>query len=325
MNKQIKNKIAILGGSGKLGKIIFRFIENLNKYQVYLIGRQQMKTKSKKTIVTIINFESLERTKQLKNILNNCDYIINCIGENVHANKMHQTNFILVKKILSLLQPKSNLHLIHFSTCAVYGASSLLQSKDKNLFIEEGTVAKPNNLYEITKYKAEKAILSKKNPFFYYTIIRPSQVLGISMNNDSIKLLFFYLKYKLFHFIHTKETNWSYIFVDDLLILLRQCLEKKIARNKIILISNHIKLKNLVLLIKKVYKISGKVFLIPISLVKFFQFFFKFLPINFPLSEKTTQSLTSRTIYKSSKIILRLGLKKLKNIDARNIRTLLKK
>ena len=324
MYKQ-KKKIAILGGSGKLGQKIVSFIVNQNKYKVYLIGRKKVKTKSKETVAIKINFQSLKDTKQLKNILNNCDYIINCTGENINENRMYETNYILVKEILKLLKPKSNLHFIHFSTCAVFGASALTGQNNKSLFIEENRKVKPSNLYERTKYQAEQVIVSKKNPFFNYTIIRPSQILGSDMNNSSIKLLFFYLRYRLFHFIHTKESHWAFIFIDDLIILTDQCLNKKITRNKTILISNNIKLKNLVFLIKKSYKIPSKVFIIPIYIVKFLQFIFHFLPIKFPLSEKTIKSLTSQTIYISSKILLKLNLKKLKDINKSNIRTLLKK
>ena len=101
-------------------------------------------------------------------------------------------------------------------------------------------------------------------------------------------------------------------------------LKKKICRNKIILISNYIKLKDLVFLIQKVYKMSGKIFVIPIFIIRLLKFIFKILLINFPLSEKTIKSLTSKTIYTSSEILSKLNLKKLKTINSKSIVSLLK-
>ena len=115
--KNKKKNILILGANGLIGRFFF---ENLNKnYNVS--GLSHKKTNNKKIFKT--NYKNF--SKKILTIINQADFIINCIGESNNENKMKEININVLKNITSQIRNKKKYRtFVHLSTCGVYGASN---------------------------------------------------------------------------------------------------------------------------------------------------------------------------------------------------------
>ena len=109
---------------------------------------------------------------------------------------MHQVNVSLFKVIS--VSKKKILKIIHISSVSVYG--------NNNSKIDETSACFPSTKYGITKYEGESLLIdASKEDYFKSIIIRPSNILGKNMKNQSILQMiasindnkFFILKIKI--------------------------------------------------------------------------------------------------------------------------------
>jgi nucleoside-diphosphate-sugar epimerase len=321
MDKKKTLKIVIFGGSGSLGKNIVKFLEKKN-FDITVVKRKKN-----------IPFQKIEKSKNeiylkeekittgiLFSIIKEFDLIINCVGESNNKKKMYESNVYFLKNLVNALTNCHKKKFIHFSTCSVYGSES---SSSTN--INEDTPHNPFTFYESTKSKGENYIKKMQNKNnFNYIIIQPSQILGIGMSNQSIKKIYFFLKIKLFFFIRDVKPIFSYIFIDDLCLILEKIINsKKKIYNRTLLISNKISLLKLILLIKNKFEFKGSVRYISLNYFTFLTKFFRFFNLNFPIKERTLTFLLNRNTYSNEKVIKLFNIKILKNINKKNIKDIL--
>ena len=303
-----RKKVFIFGASGLLGKIIF---SQLSKQHV-VYGSSHRQTENKK--IFKINYKKISK-KHLK-IINQSNYIINCIGENQNEKKMNDINCLILDRISKNLTNKNIKYFIHISTCGVYG------NLEKNL-ISEKELPHPYTLYSKTKLKGEKILFTNLRTKFPVIILRCSQVVGLQMRNTSIKKLSFYIKKNLFFFINNKKSIYSFIFQDDIIRCLKIIISKKNLKDNIYNLSNFIRYEDLVnkilITLKKKKKIPNipSIFLLPI--IKFFEYF----NFKFPLNTNQLNSLMTKKIYLSRKIKKTLHLKSMTNINSKNLKYLI--
>ena len=317
-NIKKNDKILILGAGGVLGRNILKSLSK--KYQVTGIVSTipNDNSKNKKNIQYVVFNPSNFEVKFLSNFIKNFNVVVNCIGEISDISKMNSSNYLIVKKITKSLMKHKNKHLIHISTCAIYG-----ENEDSIIF--ESSEAKPLDEYQKSKWKAECHIIKNSKNNFFFTIIRPSQVLGIGMNNASLKKIYFYLKLGVFFLIKKTNPIFSYIFVNDLCLIVEKCISLKKSRNKIFLTSNFIYLKKLINIIKDYFQLSKKTYTVNISFVKFAVNFFEFFHISFSLNSRALKALVKKNMYSSFYTRKTLGINYFRNINYSNINFLLDK
>jgi nucleoside-diphosphate-sugar epimerase len=308
MKKKTTKKTLILGSSGRVGSQLLKNLctyNNLYSYATLNHKPTSGYTKNIRNIKIDINYTGIDA---LKKIINKFDLIINFIGENKEKKKMYYTNYLLIKKIIDSIVPRNNkLHFIHISSCAVSSLNNL-NPKSKSY------------IYAHSKFLGENYITTKKNSKKYnYTIIRPSQILGTGMSNKSLKLLLLLLKLRLFFYIDSKNSYWSYIFIEDVIKIINFSIFKKKLLNEIVLLSNNIRLNNLVNLIINKFNINFSPRIFSYNFINFINNFFKailFFPI---LKKETIDSMISKIIYRNSKILRKINFKDCKKINYSNI------
>ena len=303
-----KKNILILGAGGILGSLIF---ENLSKDH-NVSGFSHRLSKSEK--VFKINYNKINNSQKKK--IQSADVIINCIGENSNEKKMYKKN-ISIMKILSkqINYSKTKKIFIHISTCGVYG--SPYQNK-----ISENIDPQPNTNYSKTKLSGEKILLNNLNKKIKIIIFRPSQVIGKNMRNISLNKLSYFLKKRIFFFINNQNSEFSYIFVDDLILCIKLIIYQKKHITKIYNISNNIKYSKLVKIILRMQKNYFLIRNINPKLIKFLIFILEKLKIKTPLNFQSFNSLRSKNIFLSSKIKKELKIKKFVNINGKTIKDL---
>jgi nucleoside-diphosphate-sugar epimerase len=250
-------KVLILGHRGYLGSNLISFLKE-NKITTFIHPKK-------------IFFKKFS-------YFNKVDYIVNCIGENYDENKMHESNYLVIKKIVNKINSqKKKPTLLHISSCSVYGGLFTVP----NIIITESSKTHPISFYSKTKIKADNYIKSFLRSNYY--ILRPSQILSNNMKSNNYNNLVYFVKRGFFFYINNKDSFRNYIHLNDLLefIFLLIVKENKI-KNKIFIISRFIPLFSIIKFIKKSYNLKKFDFVIPKKFVLILLFFFKFF---FPIKK----------------------------------------
>jgi len=305
-----KKTILILGAAGLLGNIISRKLSK--SYEI--IGFSHKKNQNKNIIKSDYgNFSSKEDS-----FLKKADIIINCIGENSDEAKMKKINMNILKKIaIKINKLKKKTTFIHISTCGVYGNLA-------DRLINEETMPRPKTRYSKTKHEGEGILIHELKNSTKLIILRPSQVIGTTMKNTSLKKLYYFIRKKIFFFVNNKNAIFSYIFAEDLIIVIDRLIKIKRHQNIVYNISNKITYEKLVKIIQKA--LNQKFYypsINPLFIKLIIYIFSNILKIKIPINSKTLHSLMAETIFKSKKIKNDLNIKKFININSENLRTLI--
>ena len=303
----IRNKkILILGGRGFVGKNLLSRID-CTQNSVTIISRKNFFSKAKITIADLTS-------DHLKiNNLINFDIIFNCSGELKDKVKMDQLHIKAQKKMIGFLskeclRKKKKVRWVQVSSIGVFG----FKNKNENIVIDEESIKNPSNYYEKTKLESEKILILGANNFFEYIILRPSTIYGKDMKSDFIFKLNHFIKRGLFFYINSKETLFNMIHIKDVCDALILC-AKKSKKNQDFNLSCNYELKEIVKIICEFNKIKQPRFVFRKNLVNFIIKFLRNI-INLSLNERIVDILSSKKIFKSSKIENLLGFKSSKKL-----------
>lgn len=288
------NIICIFGATGFVGSSLLEKLSE-SKYEIRVFTR-----------VFINNIPN--RIKQFHGsplisdnlipFLSGCSVIYNCAGS--YSNK-DDINIELPKLIFNVLNKLDELHEVHFIQLSSVGVYGLSNSSVSNL-VTELSIYQPKNAYEYSKLEADKFIInSTKNSRVNFTILRPTNVIGKKMKNDSFRQFisaastFYYFK------VGFKKTIANYIHINDVVTALILVMGNKSAFNEIFIISNDMYLEDIVKVIRREFNIYYPIFSIPkfflILLITFLGGLFKL-----PLTISRIHALSNLTSYSSHKI-----------------------
>ena len=297
-------RIFILGGKGFIGSSILSELSKLNDVKIFCSTRQSDFIDSSGAIW--INIDVFRDRNSLKEMIDNADVIINCIGEVVDKGLMEEINFGLVKNIVDILSARnsSNTRLIQISSVGCYGA--ITRFKNTRYIVDEDEVERPVGMYEETKTKADDYIrshLSDVNLSSSYTILRPTNVFGTEMKSNAIRTLALMVKKGRFFYISDKSAISTYVHAKDVAQSVRLVIENlSLTRNEIYIISDDCEQNKLIDNMALSLGVNSPRIVVPFFIVrtaiktagKLFQ--------NFPLSESKVNSLTSKVSFSNVKI-----------------------
>jgi nucleoside-diphosphate-sugar epimerase len=298
-------KVLVTGGNGFIGSLL---IEKLvfNGHSVRSLTRE-IKKKSSQDIEFVQADLILEH--EFSHIVAGCDAVINCAGEIRDITKMHSLHVDATRKLLQAFKESAERggvvkHWIQLSSVGAYGP---VQKPGTSRVITEESPENPQGEYEVTKTLADHLIMSMADENLTYSILRPSNVVGTTMPNQSFPSLIKWIKKKLFFYIGSRDSISTYVHVDDVTSALLVCLENRNAINQIFNLSNDCKLINIVTRIAQAHSISANYFCFP-------EFALRMIAKTmaktrrWPLTECRIDALVSKTTYPVKKIE-RLGFK----------------
>ena len=236
MNKQSKESILILGGSGFIGsEILVQFIK---KYNLVSVSRTPPNNKKILWIDTEEVFTEIGKNKIIKLKPINIIYTTFIAHKRYKNSSKFQyesfrVNIKLLQIILDLALKIKCKKFIYLSSAGVHGDYTL-----SNQIINEGSNLKPNNPYTKMKLESErliKTLLEKSE--VKYTIIRPCLVYGKNIKGNLFLLkklinLAFVLPFKFY------KNKRSFLGIDNLISFIQECLINSAANNKIFLITD---------------------------------------------------------------------------------------
>lgn len=301
--------IVILGYTGLIGNNILENLVKNKSFNLICVGRS---IKHKPYLNSKIkycrwDFNTFEKSKL--SYLKKADIIINCIGKtdnNLH--NLENINFIFVKKLLDhIISRKLRVRLIHLGSVSVYGQSKKYFGQYK--LISENSITRANDLYSNSKLRGDLLIqnVAKRNlnKNFSYTILRISNVFGVSKKSNLLKFVLFSLKSGfwikcfddiVFNFINVKDVTQAVILLITKL---------KVSKNKTYIVSDDCKQY-------QVYKNYQNFFKKKMIKIQVPQIIIKFL-INFlPITKKMMNFfslISNRVSYSNKKIKNELNFK----------------
>jgi nucleoside-diphosphate-sugar epimerase len=297
-------KIAITGASGFIGKLLVEKHLFLND-EVHVLTRKKDVFHNHQNL--IIHNGSFADSAILEVFLKNADVLYHCAAEIKDEFKMDFVNVEGTKKLISAA--KNNIkHWVQLSSVGVYGPIS-------SGIVSETQSYNPINKYEQTKLQSDLLVLdATKNNFFTSTIIRPSNVFGASMSNQSLFQLIQKIDQQIYFFIGKKGASANYVPVENVIEALYLAATNPNAKNGIYIISNWCTIEDFV---NNIAKELGKPLpnrRISIGFIKFVAKLTSFIPRN-PLTVTRVAALSNRVIYETTKIKKELDYKSVVTVE----------
>jgi nucleoside-diphosphate-sugar epimerase len=302
-------KALVTGANGFIGRSLTKRLVN-DGFIVRVLSRS--KAKHQLDNVDVIYGDLASGEDDLFNIAVGCDVIFHCAGEINDQHKMQALHVEGTKKLIDAINKSIDLdgkpkHLIQLSSVGAYGPS--IKPNQARVVTEE-CECNPEGEYEITKTLSDQLIINSSHT---YTILRPSNVVGLFMKNQSFRGLLSFIKKRQFFFIGSKSSIATYIHVDDVVEALVLCALDKRAKNQIFNLSNDCKLIDIANSVALSYCLQGHFLCLPEKPLRWLVWLFsKFFRL--PLTNARIDSLVSKTTYPSTKIKDVLGFSPVRSI-----------
>ena len=299
-------KVAITGATGFIGKLLVQKHLSLGD-EVHVLSRRK-KDNIEFSDKVKLHHGDLSDVNSLNHFLNNIDVLYHCAAEIRDESKMKLVNVVGTKNLIKAASGKIK-HWVQLSSVGVYGP---IYSGN----ISEEQHYNPINEYERTKLESDLLVLEgSDNNNFTYTFVRPSNVFGSEMRNESLFQLIRTIGNGLYFFVGSKGASANYVPVENVVEAIYLAGTNPNAKNKIYNISSWTTIENFIgNIAKELGKAEPKirVSIIPIKLIAKIT---SFIPKN-PLTLARVKALSNRTVYETFKIEKELGYKPVESVEA---------
>jgi nucleoside-diphosphate-sugar epimerase len=291
-------KVAITGATGFIGReLVFKHLECGNS--VKILTRKNKDQLTFPVEVQVVNGDLSDAGDSLPSFVKGVDVLYHCAAEILDESKMFKINVIGTQNLVNASTGIIK-HWVQLSSTGVYG-------KIKSGLITERIHPYPYNNYEITKLKSdeivEKAGLDNK---FTYTILRPSNVFGKGMKNQSLLQMIKIIDKGFFAFIGKEGASANFIPVENVVTALVLCGQAQNAKGKTYILSDRVTIELFVSTIcnalnKPIPKIRLSKYL-----VKLFTAVGQYIP-HYPLTSSRIEALTNSHVYSPELIMNELN------------------
>lgn len=308
--------VCITGGSGFIGR---RLVEVLSKegYCVKVLTRRTDCVYPDGVEVVLGDLTSSDCP--LGKFLGDCETIFHCSGEIQNIATMRLLHVEGTRRLLRAAlnvsrQSRQRIHWVQLSSVGAYGPA--LNGLTTDRIVTEETPSRPAGEYEITKTMADELVMqASTDETMQYSIVRPSNVFGPQMSNQSLRALIQMVKRGLFFYIGKPGAVATYVHVDDVVAALMKCAFEPAAKGRIYNLSNDCLLEDLVEYMAVLLGVRAPRLRIPETLIRTIV---DVLPgwVDIPLNRSRIDALVNRTRYPADRIVSELGFSFLKPMPA---------
>ena len=290
-------KIAVTGGTGFVGRELVKCLLN-DGHPVRLLTREKRED-DKKRRLTYFRGDLISHWSELVPLFDDIEVVFHCAGELGRPELMEALHVEGTENLLKAAKGWIG-RFVHLSSVGVYGPQ-------RNGIVTESTQLNPIGIYEKTKTKADLIVLDAiaKN-CIKGTILRPSNIFGPTMKNQSVFQLIRMIKQRKFFFIGQPGAIANYIHVNDVVDALIKCAKSTIAEGQVYNLSDYMKLEDWVQLIASELGTKEISLRLPEKTVRFIVAFCERF-VSFPLTSSRVDALTIRAKYSIAKIEKELG------------------
>jgi len=231
--------------------------------------------------------------------------VFHCAGEVSNELGMRQlhvngTQYLLNAVMEEARKRKKTIHWVQLSSVGVYGKPKGKANTQRT--VTEQTSVHPKGEYEITKAISDALVIkASASGLITYSILRPSNVFGADMPNQSLKVLGRMVNNKMFFYIGSSGAIATYIHVDDVVKALLLCATSENAKNMVFNVSNDCLLEDMI-------NGMARALSTPVPKLRVPEFFIRFTVkllsvfTSFPLTNSRIDALVARTHYSNDLI-----------------------
>ena len=299
-------KIVITGASGFIGKLLLKKHLELGD-EVHVLSRRE--STAFEFYPNLFHHKcDLLDLKNLQEFFIDADVLYHCAAEIRDESKMHSVNVEGTKNLLR--EASGNVkHWVQLSSVGVYGpisSGNVLETHSYN----------PINTYEKTKLESDLLVIAAaENNSFTYTLIRPSNVFGYGMKNNSLFQLIKVVDKGFYFFIGAKGASANYISVSNVVQALYLGATNPRARNEIYSVSSWSTLEHFIEIIANELGKPIPKLRIPLVFINCISVLMSLFSTNL-LTASRIKALTNKSVYLTDKIEDQLGYKEVESMEA---------
>lgn len=289
--------VAITGGTGFIGrKLVLRHLERGDEVRV--LSRRSHSESGLPSSVRWCRGNLIDHDG-LHSFVDKADVLYNCAGEIRETTRMAKLHIGGTKNLIEAANGRIG-RWVQLSSVGVYGPV-------KKGEITEITALDPSGEYEITKTKSDLLVMDAADKGgFSYSILRPSNVFGADMPNQSLFAMISMIDRGIFFFIGKPGASANYIHVDNVVEGLIACGTMPQAIGKIYNLSDNCTMEHFVAVIADALGCTVPRIRIPELLAQFVGITMGKIP-GFPLTEARVNALSLRSNYPVTRIQQELG------------------
>jgi len=280
-------KIAITGGSGFIGLKLVKVLLSQG-HEVRLLSRQNNFLEGVEHFKADLCDPS-DQTK-LKKFLEGVDILFHCAGEIQNKDLMKSLHVGGTQRLVEAATGKVA-RWVQLSSVGAYGYC-------RDGIVTEKSLEVPLGTYETTKTQSDEIVRNSGIPF---VILRPSNVFGPTMTNQSLFQLVEMIRRGLFFLIGNKMAFANYVHVDDVINALLKCGFHPNATGNVFNLSQTISVEQMSKALLEGLGLKATLPRIPELPLRLFVFLLGWIP-GFPLTSSRIDAITSRCRYDSKKI-----------------------
>ncbi len=287
--------VAITGGNGFVGQLLVKK-HLLQGDRVRVLSRRETSFFNEAHIVV---GDLTKSGDHLKYFVEGADILYHCAGEINDESKMYDLHVLGTSRLLAVA--KGNIgRWVQLSSVGVYGPP--LRAANSERIVIEATLTRPRGVYEVTKSESDKLIEQiSQDSTMSFSIVRPSNIFGSNMPNQSLRSLGVMVKNKMFFYIGKPGSIATYVHVDDVVEVLLRCGIDKRAEGEIFNVSNDCLLEDMVNGMASALGEKRPFIRVPESLVRVVVGLSEDV-VSIPLSKGRIDALVARTKYSCAKL-----------------------
>ena len=288
-------EIAITGGAGFIGRhLVHTHLERGDNVRL-LTRRNHNRSENLEIFIGDLQDETSDLTK----FVNNADILYHCAGELNDQSRMEALHVFGTRR-LAIAAEGCVGRWVQLSSVGAYG-------RQRTGCINEETAENPIGTYEVAKVQSDHIVTNiAESAGMEYAILRPSIVFGEGMTNRSLYQMIEMVRRGLFFYIGNPGSLMNYIHVTDVARALLLCGLHKNANSKTFIISDYMKLEEMITAISQGLGVEQRNLRFPEWFVRTLTKILQLFP-GFPLSESRIDALTVRAYYDASRIKQELG------------------
>jgi nucleoside-diphosphate-sugar epimerase len=299
--------VAVTGGSGFIGK---KLVESLCRdgFNVTLLSRRDDVSFPQE--VKVVKGDLTTEDCPLVQFLEGCETVFHCAGELGNEVAMRPLHVDGTRRLLQAVQTSAKqtgkvIHWIQLSSVGAYGPT---QSRaDSERIVTEETQVNPCGEYEVTKTLSDEMVIQAgKDGYITYSIVRPSNVFGAGMPNQSLRQLAKMVQKGLFFYIGRPGAVATYVHVDDVVEVLQCCGMNDCAKGEVFNVSNDCTIEEMISGMATALAVAVPRLRLPEALVRAAIHVVSKV-VKVPLTQERVNALMARTRYPYSKLEQELG------------------
>lgn len=292
--------VSITGGTGFIGrKLVLRHLAQGDSVRVLTRRNNVDGAPELPSAAQLCRGDLLRGNDVLSAFVEGADVLYHCAAEIRDEPRMLAVNVVGTHNLIQAASGKIG-RWVQLGSIGVHG-------NQPGGVVTEESLLNPGNAYERSKAESDRLVMEAGNGrAFAYSILRPSNVFGLGMANQSLFQWIAMVNRGLFFFVGKSGASANYIHVDNVVEALVRCATLPQAQGRIYNLSDHSSVEQFVTTLAAALGQAPPRLRLPQPLAKGLSNTFGRLP-GFPLTPSRVNALNNRTVYPITRIQHELG------------------